>query len=113
MFWRLLFAFVLLSGLATSPLSGRVCSVKTVEMKCGNCCGASAHSCCAKPGEPAGKVPAQNLPTGSDLKMAVVPVLVWLGQAPVLAQPPGAACKASAAQMPVRPRVEQTCIRLV
>lgn len=113
MFWRLLFALVLLSGLATSPLSGRVCSVKTVEMKCGGCCGASAHSCCAKPGQPAGKAPAQSVPTENDLKLAVVPVLIWLGQAPVLFQPQGAACKVAAAQMPVRPRVAQTCIRLV
>ena len=113
MFFRLLFLLTLCLGLATGPVCNvENCITPTVAMKCGHCCAEKAAGCCAKGGTPAEKTP--QLATASpELKQALVPVLAWIGAQPALVIPPDSAHSRAFAIVPVRPRLDVTCIRLI
>ena len=113
MFFRLLFFFTLCFALATGPVRNvGNCNTLAVKMKCGGCCGEKTADCCAKGGVPADKTP-QLATTSVDLKQAVVPALLCLGAQPAFVIPPTFAYSRAAAIVPVQPRLDVTCIRLI
>ena len=113
MFFRLLFLLTLCLGLATGPVRNVVnCNTLAVEMKCGGCCEEKTAGCCAKGDAPADKTP-QLATTSVDLKQAVVPVLLCLGTQPSFIIPPASTQDRALARLPVQPRVNATCIRLI
>ena len=113
MFFRLLFLLTLCLGLATGPtLVVGSCVAQSVEMKCGDCCKNKAGGCCAKSSAPAEKAPPLAT-TSVDLKQAIVPVRICLGNQPCLVIPPTSIQKRAVARQPVQRRLDVTCIRLI
>ena len=113
MFFRLLFLLTLCLGLATGPVRNfGNCNPLAVEIKCGGCCEEKTVGCCAKGGAPADKTP-QLATTSVDLKQAVVPVLFCLDLQPAFIIPPASTQERALARLPVHPRLDVTCIRLI
>ena len=113
MIFRLLFLLTLCLGLATGPVCNvGNCITPTVAMKCAHCCPEKSAGCCAKGGAPAEKMP--QLATASlELKQALVPMPGRIGAQPALVIPPTRAHSRAFSYMPVRPRLDVTCIRLI
>ena len=113
MFFRLLFLFTLCLGLATGPVCNvGNCDTPTVAIKCGHCCAEKSAGCCAKGGAPVEKTPPLAI-ASPELKQALVPILASTGAQPALVVPPAFAHSCAVAIVPVRPRLDVTCIRLI
>ena len=113
MFFRLLLLLTLFLGLVTGPVchAGN-CIVPAAETQCGNCCAKMDGACCAKGGDPAGKMP-QVVTVSVDLKQAVVPVLFCLGLEPAFVASSSSSQPRTPARLPVQRRLDVTCIRLI
>jgi hypothetical protein len=81
--------------------------------QCGGCCPQNGPGCCAKSGTPAEPTPSQTVATSLDLKQAVVPVLIHLGEQVRRPNPQASIRQLVSTLQPALSRLEVTCIRLI
>ena len=109
MLLRLLLLLLLCSGLAAGPVCG---AAACAETECGHCCADPSADCCAKGNAPVDEAPPAAI-RAVDVKQAVVPDLVCLGGLPKFVVPSASTQQRTPARLPVQPRLDVTCIRLV
>jgi hypothetical protein len=81
MLHRILLLVLLLLGLAAAPVLPQIgCEQGRGMKQCGGCCPQNGPGCCAKSGTPAEPMPPQTTAASLDLKQAVVPALIRLGE---------------------------------
>ena|SRR5678815_1738211 len=114
MIYRTLLLVLLLLGLAGGPvLPQMACGQGRGGAKCGGCCPQNGPGCCAKSGVPAEPTPPQTAAASLDLKQAVVPVLIRLGEQTDRPASRPFVCRLAPTRGPVLSRLEVTCIRLI
>jgi hypothetical protein len=112
MFVRLPLLLSLLLSLAFGPV--RQVAACADARVCASCCADREMVCCVVPGKSApAETPASVAPQSADLKQLVSPSLVFLGLAPLPAMERPSVHQRQAARLPVPPRLEVTCIRLI
>ena len=106
---------LLLLGLALGPVRGvAACGVKASAVGCHGCCADSAAACCAVSGVPVPETPpAQTAPAADEGRQLVAPALTFLGLSPAPVVERAAVHKRQAARMPVAPRLDLICVRLI
>lgn len=111
---RLLLLFVMLFGIAITPVvSVAGCAVDAAPV-CQSCCSSAPHECCAAPSAPA--KPAPIAPAGKvseDGKQLVSPTLIFLCLSPIPAAERPAVQRQHAARLPALPLLDLNCIRLI
>jgi hypothetical protein len=115
MFVRLPFLLLLLLSLAFGPVKVTAsCALPTDPGACHNCCSEPGAACCATAGQSApAQAPASVAPQSADAKQLLSPAFVFLCFSPVPPAEQPSILKRHAARMPVPPRLDLTCIRLI
>ncbi len=115
MFIRLPLLLIFLLSLALGPVRlSAACLFQAEEAACGSCCAEPEMTCCtpADDATPA-KAPASVAPQSADAKPILPPTFVFISLCPLPAVERPSFRKWQAARMPVPPRLDLTCIRLI
>jgi hypothetical protein len=115
MFLRLPILLALLLSLVLGPVqwSAACAGPATGEVVCEQCCTEAEMACCAPNERQAPQAPASIAPQAMDGKLIAAPVLFVVAHEllPVVERP--SFDRQQAARMPVTPRLDVTCIRLI
>ena len=115
MYFRLPILLALLLGLVLGPVQwSSACAVPgTGEAVCAQCCAEAEMACCASAGQSAPQAPASVAPQPTDAKLIAAPELVVLAHESIPVAERVFFGRQQAARVPVTPRLDVTCIRLI
>jgi hypothetical protein len=114
MIHRTLLLLLLLLGLAAGAVLPRTaCGQGRGAKQCGGCCPQNGAGCCAKSSGPVEPTPPQTLAASQDLKQAVVPIFIRVGEQTERPISHSSNRWLASTQQPALSRLEVTCIRLI
>jgi hypothetical protein len=115
MYFRLPILLALLLSLVLGPVQwSSACAVPATGVAvCAQCCTEAEMACCAPDERSAPQAPASIVPQSIDGKLIAAPELFVLAHEPLPVVERPSFGRQQAARMPVTPRLEVTCIRLI